>query len=210
MLRIVVRFIKIFIPKSAHIFLQNSFLGLIWKTATGRQRALLIKVQHIKACQKIYNISTFIETGTYLGEMVWEVRKNFKKIYSIELDDFLFQTAKKRFAPFPNIQIIKGDSAKILPQILPNISEPCLFWLDAHYSGGITQKVEPETPIVQELRIIKNHPIKDHIILIDDANAFTGNHDYPVFEELSRLLKEINPEYSIKIQDNIIQVYPKR
>jgi hypothetical protein len=47
------------------------------------------------------------------------------------------QKAKHRFRADPNIHILQGDSGEILPKIMGDISQPCLFWLDEHYSGGI-------------------------------------------------------------------------
>ena len=107
----------------------------------------VVKQRTVKEYAKIFSVETFIETGTYLGDMVDAVRDTFKKIYSIELDATLCDQAKKKFSKHHNISIFHGDSSKVLPVILADISEPCLFWLDGHYSGGITAKGDSTHPL---------------------------------------------------------------
>ena len=45
-------------------------------------------------------------------------------------------------------EILQGDSTDVLPEVVEKMDEPTLFWLDGHYSGGITASGEQETPIV--------------------------------------------------------------
>lgn len=127
----------------------------------------------------------FVETGTYKGDMVYAMQPHFEEIYSIELDEELFRKALKRFAGFRDVHIIHGQSGEVLPEMMKSRTRPCLFWLDAHYSGGSTAKAEVETPIMQELNCIFAHPVaEEHILLIDDARCFTGENDYPSLKTL--------------------------
>jgi len=167
----------------------------------------LYKQRTVKEYAKVFSIMTFIETGTYEGAMVEATKTIFNKIYSIELDMTLYKNAKQRFSRFKNITIIQGDSRKVLPKLLKSIESPCLFWLDAHYSGGITAKGELETPIIQELQCILNHPIKKHVILIDDARYFVGQNDYPTTEELKKFVLTINPNLVFEIENDIIRIH---
>jgi len=154
-------------------------------------------------------IRVFIETGTYLGEMVCAVKDTFDKIYSIELSNELCKRARKKFVGYRHIIIINGDSAEVLPEILMHAKEPCLFWLDGHYSGGNTAKGEKETPIMEELKQICDHPVKNHVILIDDARLFTGKNDYPTIESLRTFIEARLPYYEFDVQDDIIRIYKK-
>jgi hypothetical protein len=166
------------------------------------------KQKTVKQYAKLFSIMTFIETGTYRGEMVEAIKTTFDRIYSIELDSTLYETAKQRFSKSRSITIIKGDSGRVLPKLLKSIKSPCLFWLDAHYSSGITGRGELETPIMKELQCILSHSIKKHVILIDDARCFVGKNDYPTIRELKRFVFNINPDLVIKIENNIIRVHP--
>ena len=108
--------------------------------------------------------------------------------------------------PYPHINILRGDSSKVLPIILSKIDKPALFWLDGHYSAGITAKGDLNTPILKELKLILNHKIKKNIILIDDARCFVGKDDYPTIAELESFVKKINPNLSFKNEDDIIRI----
>lgn len=111
----------------------------------------------------------FVETGTNTGTTLASVRNSFKKLYSIELDSDLYARAQEKFAGDTNVMLVYGDSARQLPPIVAVLTEPTLFWLDAHAGGAITTA---NSPIVAELESIFNHPIKTHTILIDDARKF--------------------------------------
>ena len=115
-----------------------------------------VKQMTVKAYARIHGITVLIETGTYLGEMVSAMKHVFDCVYSIELGDELYQKAKKKFSRDLQVSILHGDSTKVLPGILEQIKIPCLFWLDGHYSAGVTARGEKETPILEEL---KNIPV---------------------------------------------------
>jgi hypothetical protein len=160
----------------------------------------------IKEYQERYGYEILVETGTYLGDMVEAQKKNFKKIISIELSAELSEKAKKRFRNDKHIQILNGDSGKILPGVLAGITNPAIFWLDGHYSEGITAKGEKESPIIEELNAILKYRNLNHILLIDDARSFVGKGDYPSIEELKEYIKTKNVNYQIDIKDDIIRL----
>ena len=166
-----------------------------------------VKEEIVKDIAKKSNLKIFIETGTFLGDMVNVVKNFFEEIYSIEINEKLYQISKKRFKKYNHIHIIKGDSGGILKFLLRKINKPALFWLDAHYSGGITDRGEKETPITKELQNILNHQLKNHIILIDDVRLFKGKNDYPTIEELRGILNN-QPHYHLTIEDDIIRIFP--
>lgn len=139
--------------------------------------------------------------------MVEATRRSFDTIYSIELDQTLYRGAKEKFAPLHHISILQGDSTEALPTLLERISEPALFWLDAHYSGGITARGPKETPIIDEIQNIFNHPIKHHVILIDDARSFTGG-TYPTLAWLRDLTSRQQPQRIFTVADDIIRILP--
>jgi len=155
-----------------------------------------------------FALRILIETGSYMGDMVEACRTKFDHIVSIELDPYLYEQAKARFAQFKHIQIYEGDSAQVLPLLLTNMVCPCLFWLDAHYSGGITASGMVETPIEQELRTIMAHPVLGHVILIDDAHCFTGIGGYPDYVALQGLVLHQRPDWMLEMKDDIIRIHP--
>lgn len=168
----------------------------------------IIKQKVVKQYAKEYQIQTFIETGTYLGTMINAVKNNFKEIFTIELDKTLFLLNQKKFKGFKRIKIFQGDSAIILPKLISRINSPILFWLDAHFSKGITAKGPKETPILEELHAVLNHNVKAHVILIDDANAFTGHEGYPSIQTLRKKILTKFPHMSFDLKQNIIRLTP--
>jgi hypothetical protein len=162
----------------------------------------------IEEYQKQFGYSIFIETGTYLGDMVEAQKNNFQRIISIELDQHLYQRAKRKFAEDEHITIYQGDSSRVLPQIMSAVKEPAIFWLDGHYSAGITAKGDKETPIYGELEAIFNDSSLPHVLLIDDARLFTGEGDYPNIEYLSDFIKKRAQSYEILVKDDIIRSLP--
>jgi hypothetical protein len=165
----------------------------------------LYKQQVILDYRKKYGSSILIETGTYLGDMVEAQKKYFEQVVSIELGPSLYEKARKRFKKDKHVKIFQGDSGKILPSIMKDVDRPAIFWLDGHYSKGITAKGEKECPIFEELRAIFNGSNLHHVLLIDDARCFTGSGDYPTIEEVSDFILQRNNKYSISIKHDIIQ-----
>ena len=165
-------------------------------------------IQHII---KQNNSRILIETGTYLGDTINFLKDSLGEIISIELSDFYYKKAVERFKDQKKITILHGDSSKILPEILKKINEPCLFWLDGHYSSGNTAKGDKNTPIFSELSSIINHQIKNHIILIDDARLFIGRDDYPWLPNLRKYVDVTSKNlYTISVEKDIIVLTPKK
>lgn len=153
-----------------------------------------------------YPNDIFIETGSFLGDGIQQaLDAGFKNVISIELSDKYFTISTNRFMYNPNVKIVKGDSFKVLPELLKSINTPVTFWLDGHHSCGDTALGEHWAPLMQELDAIKNHPIKTHTIIIDDMrcwqepNPVHGFHKDDIFEKL----KEINPDYKFTYEDGL-------
>lgn len=153
-----------------------------------------------------FRLQNLVETGTYQAEMVAAQQQRFQRIVSIELDSKLFQSAEARFAQVGNVTILQGDSSQVLPGVVKELTEPCLFWLDAHYSGGITARGGLDTPIVQELEIIFSRKNDQDVILIDDAHCFNGSNDYPRLEELDSFISSTQPQSLLENSDNILRL----
>ncbi len=165
----------------------------------------LVKQNTIKEYQQKYRYTILVETGTFLGEMIEAQKKRFKQIISIELGVDLFQKAQEKFSNDKHIQIYQGDSGKVLEKILQSIEKPAIFWLDGHYSGGITAKGEKNSPIYEELDAIFNSKKLNHVLLIDDARCFVGKDDYPTIEELIKYIRNKNKKYQVEVKYDIIR-----
>ncbi len=167
----------------------------------------LFKQKLVHTYGRKYSLQTLVETGTAKGKMVRAGRDQFQQITSIELDPKLHHQAKKQFATYPHIRLLQGDSGLVIAEVLAELTEPALFWLDAHAMvGGI--RPSQVTPIIQELEQILAHPITRHVILIDDARLFTEKSDYPTLKQLQSLIEKRRPTHSFVIEDDVIRICP--
>ena len=168
----------------------------------------LIKKLLIDEVRRLYPCEVFIESGTYRGDMVKANLNSFRKIYSIELSYSLFKQAQKRFHKFKHVTIVQGDSGDVLPGLLKNIDEPAIFWLDGHYSGGVTALGKLECPIYMELDAIFDSQIKSNAILIDDARCFIGKNDYPTLDEIISYVKKGMSNYHHCLVNDVLIFLP--
>ena len=152
-----------------------------------------------------YRCDTFIETGTGDGQSLREAMKWAKYLYSIEIDWERYVAAQNDdMIDDRNVSVYHGDSAHILPRLLPFISRSSgghrpLFWLDAH-SDDITLP----TPILHELAAIIAYQ-SDSVILIDDAHQF-GHGQWPTLETIRSITA---PLWDFECTNAIVRLTPK-
>jgi hypothetical protein len=163
-----------------------------------------IKHLFVRNAAAVLGYPTFIETGTFEGDMTALAAGLFREVHSIELQPELAARARERFVSQDHVRVHQGDSGGVLRELLKQVDTSCVFWLDAHYSGGITARGERDTPVIEELRAIAAHPVRPHAVFIDDARVFGMDDDYPSLEETIRLLKEIDPELRVGVCADII------
>lgn len=150
----------------------------------------------------------FLETGTFNGDTTDRASRYIPLTHTIELGEELYEKAKKRFSTNKNIILHLGDSAQVLPSLMPILNSKTLFFLDAHFSGGSSVKGLVNTPILNELETIKKSGINDAIILVDDTRMFytpMGNVEntimdgYPTLDQIIVKIQEINPNYTFAL-----------
>jgi len=165
----------------------------------------VVKQLAIVGYQRARRFGTFVETGTFTGEMVEAMRPHFPRIISIEMAPEIYGQAVRRFAGDPRVELLLGDSAAVLPRVLEQIHHPALFWLDGHFMGENTARGKEDSPIRAELTALLGHPVRHHLVLIDDARLFTGSAGYPTIEELRGWLVRERPGSDVQVEDDIIR-----
>lgn len=171
----------------------------------------MLKTLTIVSYLKRYQYKYFVETGTFLGDTtdsIARVGSHFgMQAITIELADQLYANAVRRFADRPNIRCLHGDSGALMPQVVAGLDAPAIFWLDGHYSGGMTACGDSETPVMQELDTIFASPIKNHLILIDDVRLF-GTGGYPAVAEVEALVRQRLPASRVVVSNDILRIEP--
>ena len=129
--------------------------------------------------------ATWVETGTFMGDTTALLARRARRVHSIEPEPRLCARARARFASTANIEIHGGLSEEILPGILARLEGDVCFWLDGHYSAGVTFKGPKDTPIVEELAAIEAAAprLGRLVVLVDDVRCFDPSQaefaDYP-------------------------------
>lgn len=169
-----------------------------------------IKRSIIKARAEQARAHILVETGTFRGDTPWYFRRDFAQIHSVEVEPTLAAIAQVRFRHQPHVEIHVGDSADLLGRLCPMLDRPVIFWLDGHYSGGITGRGQKECPIWEELDAIFTGMRVPFIILIDDARCFGTDIQYPTLDELRVYLLDRRPDYSCIVENDIITLVSKQ
>ena len=165
----------------------------------------IVKQRVVKRALRTHALDTVIETGTFTGEMVAALVGCARRIVSIELDDALYEAAVRRFAHAPGVELLHGDSARLLAPLVKELSRPALFWLDGHYTGPGSARTDVASPIVREIETILAHPMPGHVVLIDDAREFTGQDGYPTINALRDMVRRVQPRAEFVVEDDIIR-----
>jgi hypothetical protein len=145
-----------------------------------------------------------VETGTYMGDTPWHFRHRFKRIWTVEVHPVLAGLAKRRFAAHPQVTVVEGDSRHVLKDIVSQVDRTVIYWLDGHYSGGITGIGEAVCPIFAELETIFSQAKTAFLICIDDARLFGTEDGYPTIPELTAFLQERCGTPRLWIENDII------
>ena len=121
----------------------------------------------------------WVETGTYLGDTTSNLRRIGSAVVTIEPEPTLAEMARRRFSRFQNITVVNGTSEEAFPDVVASVSGSVSFWLDGHYSAGITFLGESETPVESELRSVTNQIERfDSVtVFVDDFRCFGASRN---------------------------------
>lgn len=159
------------------------------------------KWQRLRKLIRAYNVNVLVETGTYYGLTVDKLHSKLDKLVSIEIDDKLFSANFRHYKNRANVDIIHGDSGIVLPSVLDQLRKSekypvILFWLDGHCSEKETGRGTDYSPLLSELKLIKECYVNfKTIVVIDDLRLFDGQ-DYPNLNELVEILDDSYFEWS--------------
>lgn len=146
-----------------------------------------LRIFNLKELKDKFRLKYFIETGTLFGEGVdHALNQGFEDIYSIEIDDDLYERAITKYAYNGGVNIIHGSSHEKIKDLL-GLDGNCLFWLDAHFPGADCHKklytdekdMEIRAPLQTEIELIaqRKNKYKD-VIIADDFWLYNTEHQY--------------------------------
>jgi len=165
----------------------------------------LVKQRTVREYAGRYHLRVLVETGTYYGEMVAAMRRDFDQIYSVEYVPELADRAQKKFSRWPHIHILQGDSQRVIPELLKSLDRPALFWLDAGYYGWAGLQGDRQR-LTTELEAILEHPVPGHIILMDDARGLNGQNGAPTVAELKDRIERKFSGRKVEVKHDILRI----
>jgi len=166
------------------------------------------KVEMILEMSRRFRINVFVETGSHVGSTIERVRDAFREIHSIELSVELHRRCVDRFRGDSHINLYQGCSEDVLPGIITKISEPILFWLDAHYSADGTAKGSTSSSLYKEIPAILSHPIDRHVILVDDTYDCFDADGYMSPDSITKAILNKYPSYKTDIDGYVFRALP--
>jgi len=170
----------------------------------------------LKEFVRAFNSEILIMTGTFNEHFISESSKLFKEVYLIEAASDLYQTSSmKELKTCHNFRLF--NSANQLKLLLKDINGRLLFWLSTHEASAITTVTKTNTPIIEELKAIKESNIKNSVILINNIRYFKpiviNEHEaqtirkYPSLYDAFQIILEINSNYQFYVLGDIAIAY---
>ncbi|MBV8206525.1 MAG: hypothetical protein JO041_07020 [Acidobacteria bacterium] len=165
----------------------------------------LLKQRLVRSAAQAHHLRVLVEAGTYFGEMVSALKTHFEQIYTIEFDPRFAELAARRFRRFPGIHVLQGSSDCLIPQVLAQLNQPALFWLDAGYCAW-NGSFADSSRLLTELNAILADSRFRHVVLIDDVVPFSGLDGTPDAGELMNYIQQQFPGRAPRVMCGILIV----
>lgn len=156
-----------------------------------------------------------VETGTYRGRTARALAGIFPSVVTIELSPELHRQAVEALRDVSAVQALQGHSAQVLRDVHdPDV--PTFYFLDGHWSAGVTAGAGDQCPVLDEIRAIgAGHP--DDCLLIDDARLFASAppppmdpQAWPTLVEVFDAIREQRPDHRVTVLGDQVIAVPER
>ena len=171
----------------------------------------------LEALRRQLPLRMFFETGTYEAGTTTAVAPHFDRVWTAELSPVLCDRARQKLAAFKHVEVIHGSSPEVLRTRAPALaSSSVLYWLDAHWCGGLSGGTTNECPLLDELAAIAT--LNDSsVILIDDARYFIGpppaphkaDH-WPGLLQIETALRRVSNQHGLWVVNDVMIYAPNR
>jgi hypothetical protein len=148
-----------------------------------------------KQYREQYGLTLFVETGCHEGEGLILAKDYGFKEENLFSCDIRQEAVTNAYQLFPNGGLfMAATSVEFLKVVLPKLTDPTLFWLDAHFPSFYDVKETKETrwPLFEELRLIRELKpnVERDVIICDDTRM---------------LVSPNNPNYTGDVPENLVK-----
>jgi hypothetical protein len=158
------------------------------------------KRDHLLSLFRARRHRTMLESGTFMGDTVEYFMPHAARVISVEVEPTLFAAAQRKFEGVANVELILGDALHLVPQIVDELDDPPLIWLDGHFSEGVTgsgEEIEPAASILARLGAVRTPA--GTTIVVDDLRLFGAHPDFPGLDELVQRARQGFPDARIRV-----------
>jgi len=163
------------------------------------------------------------ETGTGRGGSTrYAAEAGIAQIHSVESYEPVYREAQQALANLPNINLVLGDSVDFIRNIAGTHAKPRLFFLDAHFYGGVdfrektvaayieSAKDPRSFPLEEELELLLKKNLQKDWLIVDDARLYVeggfGNGACPDWAQqwqrggkLNALLRRLEKTHHVQL-----------
>jgi predicted O-methyltransferase YrrM len=164
-----------------------------------------LKVNRVVSICRILEAEMFVETGTYRGDTSAAASRFVDEVITVEIDVRLAELARRRFAQ-GNVSVLTGDSGDLMAEIVRRSEgKSVLYWLDGHFSAGVTGGNESLPPLKRELDDIMPSLQPGSLVLIDDVREF-GSNGYPTVNDMNDIAVALNYRSTSAVLDDMLLI----
>jgi hypothetical protein len=127
----------------------------------------------IEAWRIDHGLVMAIETGTWKGDGVAALlRAGYARVVTIDVDPAAGERALSRAdVDASRVDVVCGDSAQVLGDVLARWTGPALVWLDAHYPSAYGA-LGTELPLLAEVRALAASGRRRDLVVADDLRIY--------------------------------------
>ncbi len=83
-----------------------------------------------------------------------------------------------------------------------------MFWLDGHFSAGVTHGANDANPLLAELAAISTSNVGPHVVAIDDVSSLSDRESNCSLSDVIRALEQIDDSYTLYFDYDVLVALP--
>ena len=152
-----------------------------------------------------FNISTFIETGTFRGVNIFFHSHHFKYVYGVEIDEFYAQMSRYRVRHSENVIVFHMSSDAFLTKFISYYkmmgrTDTVFIYLDAHFHNPGAKTKEERWVVINEIKALRgfqNCVLVIHDFKLPNLGYLYYDNESLEFDLIKEDIQAINPDFHL-------------